>query len=226
MFHLPGKHNQESHGHGGTTGASQSNESAAEVADRLGSLGGREFGDGLTLSEPTRQTFGGTELIRFNVHDRNGKSVGKVTRAFETDENGVWATHATLSLDPKAQKRGFATAFNKAAEYEYREAGVQGITLEAAKDGRVVWAKAGYDWNPKMKTDNARELDKIGFSLEKSGSSLGSVIRDKSRHDAPDFPTPADVLAEPGGEAALRASGSWYGVKYLKEQAMTARDDG
>lgn len=83
------------------------------------------------------------------VLDAKGKDVGHWGRTIRRDRGGnLVAYHEHLTLAPEAQRRGFATAWNAHEEARLRELGVDRIELQTRGDGSLVWAKAGYRYEP------------------------------------------------------------------------------
>lgn len=93
---------------------------------------------------------------------KGGKRVGKATRTF--DANGT-VHHSILNVEKEHRGQGFATAFNKAAEEQYRAMGIRAITLDTDEVGGYAWARAGYDWNLDEYDDNADFSNRLDSHL-------------------------------------------------------------
>lgn len=87
--------------------------------------------------------------VSFSIKDGSGKTKGKATRIWSTDEDGkLQVEHHYMVLDSDVQGAGFATRWSAHVEQFYRDHGVVKIRLWADIDvGGYAWAKAGYDWN-------------------------------------------------------------------------------
>lgn len=181
-----------------------------------------KYSEGYVGPETGRQV-PGTLQVELEVMDGK-KSVGYIRRFYHDDEPNV-AKHDYLVLQPEARGRGFATEFNRFNDEWYAKNGVDTIKLEAAlDDGKITWAKAGYDWDRGEWGDNLVRRDRRAYLDDLAGRVRDPKLAERLRgdFDQPDYPTPYEVVTSPGGDTALSSGLSWFGSRYLNPLAGVA----
>jgi hypothetical protein len=89
----------------------------------------------------------------------NGVMVG----SFERTTEGNYVTHESLHLEPEHRGAGFAAAFNRHAEDEYRRMVFRAIKLATVDVGGYAWARAGWEFDPELYGVLAGDGSKAGF---------------------------------------------------------------
>jgi hypothetical protein len=153
--HLPGKHDQSSHGRKKTATP------ASSMLDDAHLVKAFTFSDpetGIRAEASVRRGRG--IYVDITFRDRDGNRVGSARRAIAAHGKTVY--HVTATLQENVRGQGFMTRFNSAAETHYRAAGVTEIELTAGKSvGGYAWAKAGYDF--------ARQSDRSDVAVRAKG---------------------------------------------------------
>jgi hypothetical protein len=89
-------------------------------------------------------TDGSANKVKGTLLSGDGTPVGSFLRQFKSDEQ---VYHASFNLaDEKYKRAGIGKAFMEASMDQYVEQGVERITVSASSDGRMVWAKMGFDF--------------------------------------------------------------------------------
>jgi hypothetical protein len=216
--HLPGKHDQSSHGKKRKTAAAESPK-PGDMASKEQIHAAYDYTDaktGLTARVTGIQTdpSGERTLATIEITDRSGRKVGESSRFIEGDT----VHHNTLKLEGSVQGQGFAARFNRQAEEVYRANGIKQITLLANDDvGGYAWARAGYDFrHADAREGHAEDMTEMAQSY--SAPVRRAVARLASNPNA----TPADwamlghtpgATTWPGKEMMLDSV--WQGVKRL-----------
>lgn len=73
----------------------------------------------------------------------NGVRVGKFSRRLNDDRCSV--NHTSLNLDEDARGKGFASQWVARCRERYRSMGIERIDVDAIEDGRIVWARMGFE---------------------------------------------------------------------------------
>ncbi|NKY89644.1 PfkB family carbohydrate kinase [Nocardia veterana] len=158
-----------------------------------------------------------------------GRDIGSVARQFYRDEQGrLVALHEWLKLSEKAyRRRGFGKAFTEAMESYYRRSGVDRVRVHVlGEDGGLVWALAGFGWDPECLPDTlemitARIAQLQSRVSEKDAELLGRYLRSFEGAPRPveTYPTPYELATMKGEDpdlgAKLMRGSSWWGVKFL-----------
>lgn len=182
----------------------------------------------------------GLELSQRLSISKDGQQVGWANRTFKRDT----VMNLGMVLSPEVQGQGFAHAWNKAAEEQYRNMGVSSASIETAEVGGYAWARAGYDWDLEGKYNTDEDiysslhgiLDRISSESEQlldTDILYYEMVQDQIDElrarvdkfdgtDAEDLPTPFDfsqIGYQPGdtnwpGKTGMIGS-KWYGVKKL-----------
>jgi tRNA nucleotidyltransferase (CCA-adding enzyme) len=123
----------------------------------------------------------GATYVRGEIQAKVGRWVpaGTFERSFSRDENGkLVVKHDLMKLADDFQGEGWATAFNRHAEEQYRQMGVDRIELETAWVGGFAWARAGYLFKPEMRFNPM--LDKFApESQHDAGVRVAKRLRDE-----------------------------------------------
>lgn len=158
-----------------------------------------------------------------------GRDIGSVARQFYRDEQGrLVALHGWLKLSEKAyRRRGFGKAFTEAMESYYRRSGVDRVRVHVlGEDGGLVWALAGFGWDPECLPDTlemitARIAQLQSRVSEKDAELLGRYLRlfEGAPRPVETYPTPYELATMKGEDpdlgAKLMRGSSWWGVKFL-----------
>jgi hypothetical protein len=204
---------------------------------RISHSGVNRNGDSISLQSSVTEVEMGNGLIivKGDITDGNGDTVGQFQRHFSKDSSGkMQAEHELLELwDETYQGTGFATEFNRNAENYYISHGIETIKVHAAlSTGGYTWARAGYDWD--FTEDRGRvgkirtRIDEYLSTTTNPRSTPATQLRDISERMGrltagdPNFPTPNEVALAgfvPGvrswaGQEIMLGS-DWYGVKTL-----------
>jgi hypothetical protein len=99
----------------------------------------------------------------------NGNPVGQFARRVSADGRSV--NHSVLELIEGARNLGFAGEWIRRCRERYRAAGIELIHVDAVDDGRVVWARMGFEiddieWHDTL--DRALALDGIDAAAVKA----------------------------------------------------------
>ena len=255
-LHLPGKHNQATHGHGhghasgggdagdrpGIAHVFEGDDPTAAAADVF------DFTHKGIRAEVTSALLDESDDrvdIDLKVSDGTGQ-VGHIKRSLTGNGDGTFtAHHDEMVLAPHVQGQGFASHFNRHAEDWYQANGVTEVRLEADIDvGGYAWAKAGYDFQAPVdsakvarRLQQRRLLGRRQYTPDQQqalDNMVGRLTR-TSRFGTADYPTPFEVAmvgrtegasSWPGKDALLGSS--WMGVKRLGPApvAAAATDDG
>lgn len=91
--------------------------------------------------------FGGVR-VQGSIHNADGKSVGRFSRAFGRDEDGrLYVAHELLKIQRQYQGSGFQAQFNGNLIDWYRRSGAAYVKVGANIDvGGYTWARSGYDF--------------------------------------------------------------------------------
>jgi GNAT superfamily N-acetyltransferase len=149
VAHLPGKHDQSSHGKGG--GRSGGGGKPGALHDEQTIRNTFNFYDeqtGMTAEVASIRSGGpgSSTYVDVNIMDRDGNIVGQAVRTIRPPGQRT-VQHDGMALHPGMQGQGFATRFNTHAEASYREHGIKQITTTANIDvGGYSHARAGYDF--------------------------------------------------------------------------------
>jgi GNAT superfamily N-acetyltransferase len=90
-------------------------------------------------------------LFDFRLVDEHGDYVEgfRFERTVDTRADGeVVSTARYLILPDHLRRRGLGTLLRESWEDQAAASGVERIVMKAANDGRLVWARAGYDFDP------------------------------------------------------------------------------
>lgn len=142
--HLPGKHDQSSHG----TGGSANPGSMHDEATIRETFGYRDEATGMSAEVTGIRSTGpgSSTYVDIAIKDQDGNVVGEAVRTIRP-ANQRTVRHDGMALQPGMQGQGFATRFNAHAEESYRAHGIQRITTNANIDvGGYSHARAGYDF--------------------------------------------------------------------------------
>jgi len=134
--------------------------------------------------------------------------------------------------DERYQRQGFATAFNERTYDMYIANDIDTVFVGTAWDGGAVWAKRGFDWNPKADALNKNVAqDALTQIIDNPDTAAATRARAQqfsddmalsSGVDDVDFPTPMEIVMlgyTPNastwpGEKAMRGQ-RWQGRKFL-----------
>ena len=190
VAHLPGKHDQSTHGKGGGgRSADELLDGTAEEKDTaMRSVFEGKFGKYTTKVTST----GGRDGVMWaegTIHSR-GMEVGRFSRSISRGrredggdlEGKIYANHSLLEMDSKrTQGSGFAAEFNGRAVDFYRTTGVDRVYLDAHSVGKYAWASQGFDFqSPKLHMDELREnvsLLRAGRSTNQYGETIPKKLR-------------------------------------------------
>ncbi|MFI6162251.1 hypothetical protein ACIA59_20195 [Micromonospora haikouensis] len=131
-----------------------------------------------TSADP--ENFDGLTLVMADAEilDDDGNRVGQLLRAIVDGDDGPYAVHGYLKLDPHVQGGGFARALNAHLERWYRQAGVTHIELKANIDvGGYAWARAGYDF--KSPADAIRIIGRLEDYVGRAERGLLNIPADR-----------------------------------------------
>jgi GNAT superfamily N-acetyltransferase len=204
----------------------QAHQMAADLSGRYGPFAVDFNGVSVVVSPDTPPRL----YLEGVVVAEDGRIAGTVGRTIYRDGDGDLVVYNTeLYLESWAQRRGFATALYGELERYYRRSGVDRIEVESAFRGSYVWAKLGFEWNPRYMDsslgfvhDRAVELADDPSTSASSRRLLEHVIA-LVGPDYPDPPTPRELanLATddtPDLGRRLMTGLQWSGVVWLREE--------
>lgn len=183
-----------------------------------------------TTVEPTR---GDSVQVAVDVHDRDGKWVGRAMRTIgpsKTDPGKSSIYHTSFQLAPRVQGGGFSARWLRQMEDRYREQGIDEIALTTNSVGGYAWAKAGFDFA------DEKQMRQMADRFELRSTAPASVYGDSEQakqqmrelaaraqsSNPDDHPLPIEFAMvgwEPGattwpGKDAMIGT-AWEGVKQL-----------
>lgn len=224
-FHLPGKHDQSSHGHGGGGGPAQMHDEA--TIEKTYNYHDQSTGLTAEVTSIRGGDTGRSTYVDITVTDRDGNVVGQGTRTIHRAESESVA-HSGFMLQSGQQGQGFMARYNQQVEESYRDHGIKRIEIHASGGsgptgqmvGGYAWARAGYDFAP-----GSRETTAIIVSARFTGAGSpyspdvqGQIARvaGNPRSSPADFAMigwSPGASTWPGKEIMLDTS--WDGVKTL-----------
>ena len=140
--HLPGKHDQSSHGRGGLSSPAAIRKTYERTDEQTGLSTKVEA----IAVEDDIAEFRGWTRVDISVRDHDGDDVGQAT--FHISKDGQTVYHSALVLDDGVQGQGFATRQMMHVVDAYRQAGVKTMSLDANHDvGGYAWARAGFSFD-------------------------------------------------------------------------------
>ncbi|WP_460695744.1 alpha/beta hydrolase [Nocardia thraciensis] len=159
--------------------------------------------------------------------------VGFISRRFYRDaDHKIVAYNEKLELKEGFRGKGFATAYTAAMESYFRRSGVDRIGVHTKKDGGLVWARAGFGWDPeeeKLEDTVENIADAITILRTKvSDNDAALLSRYLARFEGPlrpveEYPTPLELASLTGDDpdlgATLMRRSSWYGMKKLGDRS-------
>ena len=144
VAHLPGKHDQSSHGRGGGPELLHDDEATINATYNY-----TDEKTGLT-AEVSRISNTGPHMstyVSIDIKDRDGNVIGNAERIIRPPDQRT-VEHGGMAFEGPFQGQGFASRYNAHVEDAYRENGIEKITLNANFDvGGYAWARAGYDFS-------------------------------------------------------------------------------
>lgn len=162
-----------------------------------------------------------------SVYDDDGNVVGIFGRKIYKDRKGnIVVYNNSLLLMGKAQRKGFATAFNTAMENYYRRSGVHRIELHAAQDGSYAFARQGFEFNrdrhllrDSVKSIKTR-INEIHEQCSPADQQLLSSVLERFDGRVKGYPSPRELATLTGensklGETLMKGA-MWHGVKFLQ----------
>ncbi|OFV81973.1 MAG: hypothetical protein A2Y78_00115 [Acidobacteria bacterium RBG_13_68_16] len=99
-----------------------------------------------------------------------------ITRTFRRGPKGLTVHHDNILLPEAAQGAGLARPILAQQFRAYDRLGVKRVTLDAAKTGRYVWPRAGYE-APADQTRRVRAAFERQTGVDARGMSVGDIAR-------------------------------------------------
>ncbi|MFB4317475.1 hypothetical protein [Actinomadura sp. 21ATH] len=216
----------------------------AEILDALKQELERTYGPyTIRLDEESSTVQEGALFLRGGIYDGDQR-VGHWGRDLRRERGDVLsAHHISQFITSESNKgRGFSNAFNHHLEGWYRESGVERVHLKATNDGRVVWARKGWDFAHETEADQfigalRRETERLGEWLdtnvhnrdisdeqyeraEDDYAAARDLLRRADQNDfgSAGFPR-AQEIAQLGYRPGMGRTDSWLG-----KQVMTTTD--
>lgn len=211
--HLPGQHNQKTHGRRNTGVTSATGKLSGVITDLFpvkedltgGSYGLNKPGvagndifeatlelpDGTKIAaEVRRVTDMGVKTKVFGIFiTDDGVQIGGFTRIFMP---GLGVYNAELKLSEDFQGRGIGTMFLSHWEDELVAAGFERMTVSSVDVGRYAWAVSGYDWRGEQA--NWKEAAQRVFARHESGTSSMATIFSRYEGEAKSWSTLKTLL--------------------------------
>lgn len=141
-YHLPGKHDQSSHGRRGL----RSPATIKKTYERTDKQTGLSTTVEDIAVEDEHEEFKGWTRVEIAVRNTDDEEVGSAT--FHISKDGRTVYHSALVLEDDIQGQGFATRQMVHVVDAYRRHGVKTMTLDANYDvGGYAWARAGFSFD-------------------------------------------------------------------------------
>lgn len=175
--------------------------------DVMQALQGVPLPHGISLDRD-RTTVRGNKL-EVALKDSNGDTAGSFSYTIRPGRNGTEHVRYSFAKVPeKHQKKGIAKAVGDALDQHFKSRGFTHVRLAAssggANSGGVVWAKAGYNWDPDSTT--ASSVGSLIYELMDLAESNGDqeladslhqqyVKVQRSKGDISAWPTPKELVS-------------------------------